>query len=86
MITEFLDSSGKWQCTQCGDCCRLVEIVLPQLAKIDGSCINLVDNKCAIYDDRPKQCMQKRISGDDLKVAQACNSIRNFIGGRNAVN
>lgn len=41
-------------CTACGLCCRYVKGYLD--ARPDGSCVNLVDNKCRIYETRPEIC------------------------------
>jgi len=50
----------KFNCTECGACCRLVpsELLakygLPE--KETGGCGHLVDNKCVIYETRPDIC------------------------------
>jgi len=50
----------KFLCSECGACCRSIgkmngsKYGLP--VKEDGSCANLVGNKCSIYKDRPSIC------------------------------
>lgn len=45
-------------CTKCGECCKHIDRV-PELNEYhngDGICVNLVDNMCSIYDERPDIC------------------------------
>jgi Fe-S-cluster containining protein len=77
-------------CTGCGACCRRVGLVkghgLP--VKADGSCGNLVDNRCAIYATRPDVCridklvdaMSERLGVDRQELLQdnadLCNAFQ----------
>ena len=48
----------KFECDQCGICCKLLKGI-PQLAAFDrgdGVCIHLRDNLCTIYESRPDIC------------------------------
>jgi len=50
-----------WECDQCGLCCRglAVKLILPDFYE-DGKCKFLnSENKCDIYNDRPKECRVK---------------------------
>ena len=49
---------NKFECSKCGECCRHINYI-PELKKFDsgnGACINLRDNLCTIYDNRPGIC------------------------------
>jgi len=48
-------------CKQCGSCCQYIFLALPKLAKQDGSCKHLIDNKCEIYENRPSICNTKKM-------------------------
>lgn len=51
-------SSRKFNCSQCGECCRHINMI-PELKIFDkgnGECIHLKDNKCNIYENRPDVC------------------------------
>lgn len=53
----------KFPCTQCGECCRHVDLV-PQLAEFDtgnGICTHLKGNLCGIYASRPEICSVDRM-------------------------
>lgn len=60
-IEEFL-VNGKWKCNACGACCSFITPLVEQrkLPKTwlnpDGSCVNLVEKKCVIYESRPDIC------------------------------
>ena len=45
-------------CNKCGACCRAAGALLPDLLPIalDGSCANLVNNECSIWETRPQFC------------------------------
>lgn len=51
--------NGKvFECRQCGECCRHLDVI-PQMKEFDlgnGVCKHLVNNKCAIYNERPDIC------------------------------
>lgn len=55
----------KYPCVQCGLCCSAIGKAKDQTLikkagltyREDGSCTNLVDNKCTIYMDRPSICV-----------------------------
>lgn len=45
-------------CTECGLCCRHIGGVeeLAPLDRGDGVCVHLINDRCAIYEDRPDIC------------------------------
>jgi len=46
-----------FECNGCGACCKLlVTEFAPEMDRGDGICINLKDNKCSIYENRPDKC------------------------------
>ena len=82
---------GKWQCTSCGACCSYIK-PLADNGKIDkscvspdGSCKNLKDNKCVIYETRPDICrIDKTLSHlKDRDIAKMCASMKIFKGKLN---
>jgi|TARA_R110000824_G_scaffold9137_2_gene41142 Fe-S-cluster containining protein len=83
----------KFLCSQCGLCCKLAGFlkstkdVLP--INKDGSCSNLIDNKCSIYEDRPDICrVEKMISNKDnlsrkdyyIKSTKVCHTLIDTFG------
>jgi len=53
-----MQPSEKFPCSQCGECCRHIDLI-PQLAEFDrgdGICIHLSGNLCNIYENRPEIC------------------------------
>ncbi|MEA1954702.1 MAG: YkgJ family cysteine cluster protein [Campylobacterota bacterium] len=78
-------------CTSCGLCCRHIENIA-ELNEYDlgnGICkyLNIVDNSCKIYDERPDICridkmfdieFNKHFSKKDfyVKNAEVCNSLQ----------
>ncbi len=53
-----MQPSEKFLCSQCGECCRHIDLI-PQLAEFDrgdGICIHLSGNLCNIYENRPEIC------------------------------
>jgi hypothetical protein len=40
----------------CGDCSACCHDIAPFEMREDGSCINLLDGKCSIYETRPNAC------------------------------
>lgn len=52
----------KFQCSQCGACCRRAGKSGMMPDRGDGACIHLTkDNKCEIYEDRPELCNMERM-------------------------
>lgn len=52
------ETSATFSCSQCGECCRHINLV-PALAAFDtgtGVCKYLAGNLCSIYDTRPLIC------------------------------
>ena len=77
-LDDFLTDTGEWHCTECGACCKLMHLV-PELAffdRGDGICMHLDDdNKCGIYETRPKRCRIEEAFGNDfdpMEVARTC--------------
>jgi len=60
----------KFLCSQCGACCRNAGKMdgakhgLP--IKEDGSCANLINNMCSIYDDRPDICRVDKLHNKSI--------------------
>ena len=58
-MDEVTIINGKqFECEQCGECCKHIDLV-PDMKKYDignGICKYLLDNKCQIYNDRPNVC------------------------------
>lgn len=53
-----MKKAEKFPCSQCGECCRHINLV-PQLTQFDrgdGICIHLRQNICGIYENRPEIC------------------------------
>lgn len=48
----------KFECSQCGECCKLLKKYPPMADydRGDGVCKYLLDNKCSIYNQRPNIC------------------------------
>ena len=59
----------KFLCSKCGACCRNIGLMggakygLP--VKKDGSCGNLINNECSIYEDRPDVCRVDKMTFKD---------------------
>lgn len=52
----------KFQCSQCGSCCRRAGKTGFMPDRGDGACIYLTDdNMCSIYEDRPELCNMEKI-------------------------
>ena len=67
-----------FNCTGCGLCCKEIGHIIGSTAPFvwmqqarddfrykaneDGSCENLIDNKCSVYDDRPLLCNIERMA------------------------
>ena len=82
MTAEDFMADGKWNCTKCGSCCRLVGRIkeLKHLNRGAGACINLTgDNLCSIYETRPIDCHADHIPGTAIGLAEACARIANAI-------
>ena len=61
--------SESFKCSSCGACCRRVGLLadFPEATNEDGSCSRLIDDKCAIYDDRPLICRVDEYYEKNLK-------------------
>jgi len=78
MIEDFLDSKGKWKCIGCGDCCRMIQDILPDFDRGDGVCKHFVEehNHCSIYEDRPYVCTASNFPLSAKVAAAMCDRIR----------
>lgn len=83
----------KFPCTACGQCCKHISNIkeLAAFDRGDGTCKFLIDNKCSIYDTRPKICnieeMYKEVYHQQFEKEeyyllnfQACKQLQNDAG------
>ena len=75
----FLTEDGKWQCIQCGACCKLIGPLVQRnlmhrgYDRGDGVCKKLNrDNTCAIYEGRPSLCRVSKHVFNQNDLAEAC--------------
>ena len=80
-VKDFLTDTGKWQCIECGACCKLMHNV-PELCFLDRGddiCMHLgSDDRCRIYKTRPNKCRVSVAYGDDfdpLERARWCYGV-----------
>ena len=77
-LQDFLTDNGKWHCTECGACCKLMHLVpkLTFLNRGDNVCVHLNrENKCNVYESRPDECRGEVVFGPDhdpVKRARMC--------------
>lgn len=81
---EFI-SEGKWRCTGCGDCCRMLWNknlkAWPELRALDrgdGTCRFLdAASRCMIYETRPELCRVDQTRPVE-QLASHCALVRNL--------
>jgi Fe-S-cluster containining protein len=80
-LGDFIED-GKWVCTKCGACCRIVGVAVPELDRGDGACRHLTEeNLCGIYEKRPLLC-RRLIDIDDRRMAAACADVYELAYGQ----
>jgi Fe-S-cluster containining protein len=73
---ERFMEEGRWKCIQCGACCRIAGLLIPEWDRGDGACQHLTDeNLCAIYELRPAICRTESMPASDRLRAEACASL-----------
>ena len=84
---EFL-IRGKFSCTKCGSCCSHIKPLVEKgslpsdYLRADGGCVNLKDNLCVIYNERPEICrLEKTLKNvSDKDIAKMCKRMKDFKG------
>lgn len=74
------------QCNKCGACCKLFNLPkFPQDEEFqkynrgDGICINLVNNQCIIYEDRPVFCNVEKLYDEQYSSIMTKEEYNKFI-------
>jgi Fe-S-cluster containining protein len=71
---ERFMKDGRWTCVQCGACCRVAGLLIPEWDRGDGACQHLTEeNRCAIYEVRPEICRTENVRASDALRAEACS-------------